>query len=341
MDPSVKEWATREDGPGVTRMRIPSSMPKPTSKQMMRAPSSMPPSSPQLSTEEMHDLDEFENRRTLSTEEIAQLFIRYAWWCTLAPWNAQRARDPPAIRLVNEVIGEDGERVSDIFVIETRDASGDSTPLQEEEAGQTREHVAWRGHMAASLAREAPWSALALKALGMSPERKWFHAMRKLVPNADAWQQKPDHRQKINFFAQGKYPDQTRSKIAASNAKCRTKWRDFLALMATDPGSLLRTSGDKMPCLFRVLQTRHWVVDDDEWINSDMSPSHWEPGPAPGSSSEDTPDLSYQCESRLITFSGWFAHDSDIPFAVGENMQEFWSVFLVPLICGFVEEYML
>jgi hypothetical protein len=299
-------------------------------------------------------MDRYNERTSLSMEQLGRMFVKYCWWKTLAPLVFDQRRLPARrVRLVKELFDAQ-HGVDDIIEVQV-EQKGDETPLEADEPGDTRLHVQWHGTVAADLVRSAPWPWHE----NMSPERRWFEALYKMVPGGyrKNFVSKPMSDmpgRKINLPTENDADDKL--KQASKNVKWREQWREFLEVADKDR-SLLRTGADQLPWPFSVRQVEHIVSHDDiffERYHEQFSPEHW-PGPGPDALPGSTPTLAMRTDDQYgIIFEGWFdkvvvvvAEDDDdkeFPrrFAEGldnKDMQEFWSCFLVPLACGFAEEY--
>jgi hypothetical protein len=344
------EEARLGPSPGVTRMRSPTSGFEIT-KPKMRAPSSVP-----LTTSELAALDAYNERAPMTMKQLARMFVKYCWWKTLAPLVlSQRRLNARRVRLVKELFDLQ-YGVDDIIAVEV-ETTGDETPLEPPEPGETRLHVQWHGTAAAELVRSAPWPWHQR----MSPERRWFEALYQLVPAAYRTQfcSKPladQTRQKINLpTGEG---ERTTLKQALLNAKYREQWVEFLA-QADEDRSLLRTGAESVPWPFHVRQLEHIVQEDSqgwEMMHEQYAPQRW-PGPEPGTPLPVPALKVVASEENGIVFEGWFtplmvppppskekeeAEEFPRRFAEGQDnkdMQEFWACFLLPLMCSFAEEY--
>jgi hypothetical protein len=344
------------------RMRLPSSAPR------MRMPTSAPRPRPLLTDEDRRDVAQYEARKA-TTEEVARAFLQYCLWRTLCPLNRVGEYPPVTVAWWEETYHhspssvdsteEDEPKAKDLFTVKVDNEVAPLVP------GETRSHVSWRNqhtgktYLARDLVRGAPWFSFGSKGqtlwdvIKISPERKWFHAIRELNSDADVLRTvKPPVERKFNFFNEPEEADPSKGKpgllkedLPRRNRECRERFRGYLATVDSET---LRA--DVVPALFLVDELS-WFdggfvgnQEADETTNTQRRGTRY-----PEDVEQDVVfDLSKPNE---IIFRCWFTPNPNgegVPDAFAEAlgpnekpMAEFWRCFFNPLICGFVEEYML
>jgi hypothetical protein len=349
-----------------TRMRLPTAGTPPSiSQQRMRQPSSSPShgSSSEPVTEE-EDSEQREaarqfNERSATTQQVARAFVDYCYWRTLCPLALVNQAKPPAVRLLHEKEAEPQGR--NLFAVTTTE---DAEPA-ELESDETRRHVTWRQFEAGALVTEAEWfhwskrMPVPLKrgptdteyedrtlrdVIAKSPARQWFEAIAALVEDAYAFCSKPPTQRKFNLIEVPQH-GLSEEDLPLENMRRRAVFREFFKDL--DAAAMRSAS---VPYLFRV---QEWgrlkqPADVAEGVEEQMASTRWIPGPDPHQ--ETPPALTLVVGDNDILFRVWFPVIVPEEFSATRDpdavtptkpVEEFWRCFLNPLICGFVEEYML